>query len=276
VDERLSFDAVAEIYDRARPAYPGQAFADLFAYLGTFPAGHRPSVLEIGPATGQATASLLAHDARVTAVELGPNLAMSLRRRFAADPRLEVVVAAFEDAALPAGAFDLAFAATAFHWLDPAVRVEKAAGVLRDGGVLATLSTIQIRSEVDRGFFEMTFPIYQRHRPGELWTDAPTEAEVMPADYAEFASSEQFEDVRVHRYRWDQRYSTDEYEWLLRSYSNTQTMEPEAREALIADLRSVIDAEFGGFVVRPLVIALTLARRTGPRAARPGLPIETG
>jgi SAM-dependent methyltransferase len=260
-DGRLSFDAVAEIYDRARPEYPQQAFGDLFAYLGEHRPIDVPVVLEIGPGTGQATKSLLAHGACVTAVELGPRLADLLRAKFLDDSRLEVVVGSFEDVELPRAAFDLVFAATAFHWLDPGIRVEKASQVLRPGGVLATLSTIQIRSEVDRGFFERTFPIYQRYRPDERWTDAPTEAEAMPPDYDEFVSSDRFEDVLVRRHRWDQRYSTDAYEQLLRSYSNTQTMEPEARDGLIADLRTVIDAEFHGFVVRPLVIALTLARR---------------
>jgi hypothetical protein len=38
-------------------------------------------------------------------------------------------------------------------------------------------------------------------------------------------------------------------------------MPAPSRDALIADLRRVIDAEFGGTIVRPLVIALLLARR---------------
>jgi SAM-dependent methyltransferase len=261
IDARLSFDAVPDTYDRARPGYPEQAFTDLFAYVAESPPPGRPSILEIGPGTGQATTSLLAYDTRVTAVELDPNLAALLRRNFSAASRLEVILGAFEEVSLKDRAFDIVFAATAFHWLDPTIRLEKAARVLRDGGVLATLSTIQIRSEVDRGFFEATFPIYQRHRPSEQWSDAPTEREAVPSDAAEFASSEHFVDVRVQSYRWDQRYSTDEYELLLRSYSNTQTMEPAAREGLITDLRNVIDREFDGVVVRPLVIALTLARR---------------
>ena len=37
-----------------------------------------------------------------------------------------------------------------------------------------------------------------------------------------------------------------------------------ARDALIRDLRAVIDDEYGGAVTRPLVIALTMARRQDP------------
>ena len=57
-------------YDRARPGYPDAVFEDLFARL---PA--RPTIVEVGPGTGQATRQLLARGARVTAVELGPAMA---------------------------------------------------------------------------------------------------------------------------------------------------------------------------------------------------------
>ncbi len=67
--------------------------------------------------------------------------------------------------------------------------------------------------------------------------------------------------MRLHRFRHDQTYPTDQYADLVRSYSNTQMMPREQREALIADLCALIDAEFDGYVVRPLVITLILARK---------------
>jgi 16S rRNA (adenine1518-N6/adenine1519-N6)-dimethyltransferase len=48
-------------------------------------------VVEIGPGRGSLTEKLLERSARVIAVELDPHLAAHLRRRFAGDPRLEVV-----------------------------------------------------------------------------------------------------------------------------------------------------------------------------------------
>ena len=50
-------------------------------------------VVEIGPGRGALTARLLQRAARVVAVELDPFLADHLRRKFAAEPRLEVVEA---------------------------------------------------------------------------------------------------------------------------------------------------------------------------------------
>ena len=46
----------------------------------------------------------------------------------------------FEDVELPCGAFDAAFSATAFHWIDPAIGWAKVADVLQPGGVFALLT----------------------------------------------------------------------------------------------------------------------------------------
>ena len=259
-DMRLSFDQVPEVYDRARPSYPEQAFTDLFAYLGQEVSARHPAIVEVGPATGQATKALLDHGAEVTAVELGPNLAAFLQDKIDEHSHLTVVNSAFENVELPLASFDVILAATAYKWLDPATRIQKAVSLLRPSGVLATLSTIQIESSTDRGFFDRTYPIYQKYRPDEPETFAQTEEEAAPPEYAEFLASDLLRDVELHPFRWDQTYTTDSYEDLLRSYSDMQMMEKQARDALIGELRHVIDNEFGGTVVRPLVMALTVGR----------------
>jgi 16S rRNA A1518/A1519 N6-dimethyltransferase RsmA/KsgA/DIM1 with predicted DNA glycosylase/AP lyase activity len=118
---RRSFDRVPEIYDRARPSYPEPLFDELFAYIAVT----GPAIVEIGPATGQATKSLLDRRAHVTAVEIGPGMASFLRQKFADNGRLDVVNSSFEAAALPLAGFDAVVSATAFHWIDPAVRLQK-------------------------------------------------------------------------------------------------------------------------------------------------------
>ena len=48
------FNEVPQLYDRVRPTYPDELFADLVAITGM---GRRSSVLEVGCGTGQATRS---------------------------------------------------------------------------------------------------------------------------------------------------------------------------------------------------------------------------
>ena len=253
------FDAVPEIYDRARPEYPPPLFDALW---NTLPERGTPArVVEVGPGTGQATGALLARGAHVTAVELGPSLAAFLARKFRTQPNLTVVNASFEDAALADGAWDLVVSATAFHWIDPAVRMRKPHALLAPGGVLAIIDTTQVRSAADRGYFERSHPIYLRYWPDQPYRESP-EPDVVPPIFEEMRASALFEDVRLHRYRWPQVYGADQYEDLVRSYSNTYDLAPEAREQFVREIHEMVATEEGGFVVRPLVITLVTGRRT--------------
>src|SRR4051812_8498694 len=119
---RRTFDAVAERYAAIRPGYLPQTVDDLVELAGLTP-GDR--VLEIGCGTGQLTVPLAERGLAVTAVELGAGLAAVARRRLADHPAARVVVGAFEDVELEPGSFDLVVAATAFHWIDPAVRLTR-------------------------------------------------------------------------------------------------------------------------------------------------------
>lgn len=260
-EERLAFDWVPEIYDRVRPVYPDALFDEVFDAL---PAGiPTPSVLEIGAGTGKATASILARGARVTAVEPGPNMAEFLRRKFAHDNRLSVVNATFEDAGLPPGAFHVVFAATSWHWVDPNVRLGNARDVLTTGGALGVVSTNQIAADTDRGYFARSQDIYRRYFPEE---DVPHlhGQDVIPEEFGEIEGSDLFGPPLLHRYRWDQTYSTADYADLMRTYSGMQMMAEADRESLIAELSDLIDREFDGAVTRPLVITLTLAFLSEP------------
>ena len=259
-DDGLGFDNVPEIYDRVRPGYPPELFDALFSYLGR---DHDLRAVEIGPGTGKATRPLLDHGIAVTAVEPGGQLAAFLNQKLGGDfPRLDVVVAKFEEAELEAGAFDLVLAATSFHWLDKETKFQRCHDLLREGGTLAVAHTNQIDSTADGGFFAAVQPVYDRHQDNDPGYAPPAEDELVPPDHGGLVASGLFDDVTLHKYRWDQRYTSREYADLMRSYSGTQAMEPPQQEAMIGDVCVLIDSEFGGAITRPLVMTLSLGRRS--------------
>jgi len=169
---RWTFDEAAELYDRARPRYPSALFDDLGDLAGIGPGAR---VLEIGPGTGQATVPLAERGCRVVAVELGAGLAAVARRNLAPFPAVEVVTGAFEDWPLPPEPFDVVLAATSFHWMDPAVRVAKAADALRPGGALATVATHHVAGG-DESFFAAAQDCYERWDPETPPGGAPLRA----------------------------------------------------------------------------------------------------
>jgi protein-L-isoaspartate O-methyltransferase len=130
---RETFESAADTYEAARPTYPRKLFDDLVALAG-LQRGAR--LLEIGCATGKATRPLLERAFSVVCVELGAKLAERARHNLAGMP-FEVHVAPFEGWQGEAASFDLVYAATAWRWIDPVVRYEKAHALLCPSGHLA-------------------------------------------------------------------------------------------------------------------------------------------
>jgi len=128
---KRTFDRDAELYDQARPGYPEQIFDDLLAFACL---GPEAIVLEVGCGTGQASQALAQRAYRLVCLELGNQLATVARRKLAPFPRVEVVTSAFESWESGGQVFDMVFAASSWHWLNPEVRYEKAARLLKPSG----------------------------------------------------------------------------------------------------------------------------------------------
>ncbi|MEU6627547.1 class I SAM-dependent methyltransferase [Streptomyces parvus] len=254
-----TFDDDAELYDRARPGYPPELYGDLADLAGAVP-GSR--VLEIGCGTGQATVPLAGRGCRITAVEAGPRMAAIARRNLAESPAAEVVTAAFESWPLPAEPFDVVLAATAFHWIDPAVRVPRAAEALRPGGALAVVRSQHVMGGTEEFFVEVQ-RCYERFDPATPPGLRPPAAdEVDNSDHAEeVARSGRFGRTVFRRYERDLTYTTAEYLDVLRTYSGHRALPEAARSGLLACVAGLIDGRHGGRVTKRYLIELGVSLR---------------
>lgn len=128
------FDAAALDYDRYRPRYPDALFDDLTALVS----GSGASAIEIGAGTGIATVPLVERGLRVLAIEPGKAMAEILAAKL--QERIELVVGRFEDW-VPDRHAALVVAFNAWHWVDPAIAVDRVAHLLQRGGVLCLVWT---------------------------------------------------------------------------------------------------------------------------------------
>ncbi|MEJ7741411.1 MAG: class I SAM-dependent methyltransferase [Nocardioidaceae bacterium] len=139
---RCTFDRAAERYHRARPEYPEQLLDDLVRLAELPPHGR---LLEIGCGTGKATAPLARRGFHVTCIELGENLASAATSNLARFPDVQIVNASYDVWQPPhRETFDLVFAATSWHWLDPVTRYKRAWELLRPDGFLAFWGATQV------------------------------------------------------------------------------------------------------------------------------------
>jgi SAM-dependent methyltransferase len=257
---RSTFDQDAERYDRARPGYPAALFDDL-AELGTIGPGSR--VLEIGPGTGQATLPLAERGYQVVAVELGADLAAVARRNLAHFPAVKIVTAAFEDWPLPAERFDLVLAATAFHWIDPSMRVEKVADALRPGGSLATVTTHHVAGG-DESFFAEVQDCYVRWDPDTPTALSLTPAIDIPTTHYDLDQSRRFGSPEVRPLRMGPSYTTASYLDLLLTYSGHRALEPASQRNLLDCIARLIDTGYGGQITKRYLTELRVAPTVGP------------
>jgi SAM-dependent methyltransferase len=231
-------------------------FDDLADIAGLRPGGR---VLEIGSGTGQATLPLAERNYQVTAIELGSNLAAVARRKLSAFPNVTVAVAAFESWPLPTEPFDAVVSATAFHWLDPAVRVTKAADALRIDGALATIATNHIAGG-DAQFFSDVQDCYRRWFPGSTGSSLPTASDIAQ-DRDELERSGLFEPATFRRYEWELPYTAQEYVDVLRTYSDHRALDETKRRNLLECIRQLIVERYDGRIRKRYLNTLRIARR---------------
>lgn len=217
-------------------------------------------MLEIGCGTGQATLPMAGRGYRITAVELGPEMAALARRHLAAFHTVAVHTAALETWPLPAEPFDLVMAATAFHWVDPAVRWHRAAAALRSGGAVAVFGSRHVAGG-DDAFFAAAQRCYERHMPATApGQRLPAAAEVAD-DAAGLEATGLFGPPVFRRYVWETALSIAAYIDLLHTYSDHRALARADREALFACLTELMEGRFGGHVRKAYLTQLMVARR---------------
>jgi SAM-dependent methyltransferase len=253
---KTTFDQDAELYDRARPRYLEQVFDELVEMARLKPGA---SLLEVGCGTGRFTLPLAQRGFRITCVELGENLATVARRNLAAFPDVCVIVAPFETWDAGGETFDLVYAASAWHWIDPAVGYRKAVELLKPGGSLAIIGGGHAFPADFDSFFREIQPAYEAI-DGQKVTEWPLPEDV-PDMREEVEASGLFIDFQSRRYVWELMYTAEEYIDLMNTFSGHIAMEPDKREYLYHNVRELINARADPRVRRHWLAILNVARK---------------
>ena len=253
MDNRTVFDRVPEQFDRWRPRYCAELFADLIAYAKL---GPDTTVLEVGPGTGQATEPILKTGCNYTAIELSDVFAQMMSRKFGSYDNFQLINADFETYDFESGHYDLVYSAAAFQWIPETLGYPKAYAMLKPGGAFAML---MMRPDI---------------RPGGGYTDEPLYSEIQKVYTAYFHPETPykckldydarrkygFTDLERREYLKTRTYSADDYLLLIGTHSDHITLKEPYRTKFFAGIRDAIQ-NAGGTITLYDKITLYLARK---------------
>ena len=240
----LRFGGVADLYERARPSYPAALIAEVVSLLPG------PRVVEVGAGTGKATRLLAGHGLNLTCLEPDAAMVAVLRSmivpaaapdsRFA--PSVAVVESTFEAWQPPSEPFDGLVSAQAWHWTDER-RWDRAAGVLRPGGLLALWWNVEIwgTSDVERAVEAAYLASGVSPEESPIWT------RVRDKDWPEneFSVHPEFEYLGMRAFPAPHRYKSGDFTDYLDTSSHHRMLDEAVRARLAAGIRSAIDAHGG-------------------------------
>jgi SAM-dependent methyltransferase len=135
-DSTQRFSSRVDDYARYRPSYAPAAIELLRARCGLSPGA---AVADVGSGTGILSEQLLAHGARVFAIEPNEGMRGAAEVRLGARAGFRSVAGTAEATSLAAGSIDLYVAGQAFHWFAPAAARREALRIVRRGGFGALL-----------------------------------------------------------------------------------------------------------------------------------------
>jgi SAM-dependent methyltransferase len=213
-------------------------------------------VLEIGPGTGQATLRLLELGADpLVAIEPDRQLADYLSSISYGRPKVMVVT--LEDAELPDASFDLAVAASSFHWVDPAQGLGSVLCALRPGGWWAMWWTL---------FGDSTRPDPFRDAIASVVGGLPASPAGSglsrdPETGLRALADAGFESCEHEIVRWSHEWDVAGIRALFATFSPIARLEESQRKAILDEIARIAENDFDGRVVKPVHTLLYTAQR---------------
>lgn len=215
-----SFGAIAQDYDRFRPAPP----ADAVAWI--IPSACELAV-DIGAGTGALTRRMLEQVAHVVSIEPDDRMRAVLQERA---PATDARAGTAEAIPLPDASADLVAGSSMWHWVDEERAFAEIARVLRTGGTFAVMW-----NGADRSTGNMSELLGRRPRESEAERGHRPHVVNVPAG-APFTEPE----TRV--FTWELPMTADEIVGLATTYSPIIVMPDEERAAFVEKLQAVVRA----------------------------------
>lgn len=160
MDFRKTYDSIPEQFDKWRPRYCDELFADVIDYAKI---DASKSVLEIGPGTGQATEPFLKTGCSYAGIELGEHFVEFMKNKFSSYRNFNIINGDFETYDFGEKKFDLVFSAATIQWIPEKICFPKTYRLLKSGGTLAMFMTRTDEKTPNGALYDAIEKVYEKH-----------------------------------------------------------------------------------------------------------------
>jgi len=223
---REGFGSEAETYERSRPTYPPGAMAWLVDSLRIAPPG--ATVVDLAAGTGKLTRLLEPAGATLIAIEPVEGMRRVLT---AVLPVVPVVAGTAEALPLAPRSVDAVTVAQAFHWFDADAAFAELARVLRPRGRLGIIWNARDRT-VD--WIDRAWAIMDRIEKQAPWRDHEHWHQSALGERPGFGA------IHEATFHHEQAFTPAGVVDRFRGVSHVATLEPEARDAVLEEVRELI------------------------------------
>jgi len=263
-----TFSKVITDYDLARPTYPEAVYQQIMQFSDM---RENAIILEVGAGTGQATDLFVNRNHSSESIikknkfflellEVSDEQVTFLKDKYHKHPQITVKKDYFEEYNTDKQ-YDLIYSATAFHWVKSEIGYPKAWDMLKPNGTLAVFWQMSSVTYYDDGLFVGLNAIKHKYLPNEsLGFDAQGIEKVKEKRINQIQSGGCFGIPEVYEFRWTDTYDADRYAALVNTYSSTQTLRSDVRDAYLEEIRRYINNN-GGIVKLPQLVMLYLVKK---------------
>jgi SAM-dependent methyltransferase len=252
-----------ELYDRTRLELPAPLVR---ALLERIPLGPDRRLLQVGAGTGRTTWLLVVTRNDITALEPDRRRAKHARDLLALHHNVKVVAAELGSWPAPERLFDTVLAFTG-DLTDPVVRVDKAAEVLRPGGLLVLIYVRQIAGGDDQ--FLADAHEYRRQLDPGTEPSFPLPTADQLARRSDISGSGRFKEPRVRRRRWDVTYSASQYVDVEMTDAHIRALPEPTRADYLDGVATLVRKRYGGRVTMRYLFEMQTAERRRRVRVRP-------
>lgn len=229
----IYFDNNVLYYEKYRPTYGIRIFEDIIEYSNI---NSSSKLIEIGCGTGHATTPFLKTGAKLTAIEIGKNLANFTKNKFLDYSNLEVINTKFEDF-IATEEVDLIFSATAFHWIQADFGYRRCKDILKENGVLALFWNISEISEKNKELKDSINKIYDEYLPKNTSQSYEERCEGLQW----YLSYYGYKDIVMKIYKNYRTLDSNSFIGLLHTYSDHMALPKNIRDELFSKIYDEIE-----------------------------------